>query len=88
MEDFNQTFDKISVKYDNVILIGDLNYNVLDEDKGTPLTTMCDIFDYTNLVKTATCQPSPTLYKPAIHLHVNFCLLSRDGNCQLQTDYL
>jgi hypothetical protein len=34
MEDFNKTFDKISVKYDNVILIGDLNYNVLDEDKG------------------------------------------------------
>ena len=28
MEDFNKTFDKISVKYDNVILIGDLNYNV------------------------------------------------------------
>jgi predicted MarR family transcription regulator len=56
MEDFNKTFDKISVKYDNVILIGDLNYNVLDEDKkGTPLTNMCDIFDYTNLVKTATC---------------------------------
>jgi uncharacterized protein (DUF927 family) len=24
----------------------------------------------------------------AIHRHVNFCLLSRDGNCQLQTDYL
>ena len=55
MEDFNKTFDKISVKYDIVILIGDLNYNVLDEDKGTPLTTMCDIFDYTNLEKTATC---------------------------------
>jgi hypothetical protein len=52
---FCKTFDKISVKYDNVILIGDLNYNVSDEDKGTPLTTMCDIFDYTNLVKTATC---------------------------------
>jgi hypothetical protein len=30
MEDFNITFDKISVKYDNVILIGDLNFNVLD----------------------------------------------------------
>ena len=29
MEDFNKTLDKISVKYDNVILIGDLNYNVL-----------------------------------------------------------
>jgi hypothetical protein len=30
---------------------------------------------------------SPTSYKPVIHLHVNFCLLSIDGNCQLQTDY-
>jgi hypothetical protein len=39
---FQTLSDKISVKYDNVILIGDLNYNVLDEDKGTPLTTMCD----------------------------------------------
>jgi hypothetical protein len=41
-----------------------LNYNVLDEDKGTPLTTMCDVFDYTNLVKTATCHTqnaNPTL---------------------------
>jgi hypothetical protein len=36
MEDFNKTFDKISAKYDNVILIDDLNYNVLDEDKSTP----------------------------------------------------
>ena len=55
MEDFNKTFDKISAKYDNVILIDDLNYNVLDEDKSTPLTTMCDIFDYTNLVTITTC---------------------------------
>jgi predicted nucleic-acid-binding Zn-ribbon protein len=64
MEDFNKTFDKISVKYDNVILIGDLNYNVLDVDKGTHLTSICDIFDYTNLVKTATCHTknaNPTL---------------------------
>jgi hypothetical protein len=41
-----------------------LNFNVLVEDKGTPLTTMCDIFDYTNLVKTATCHTknaNPTL---------------------------
>jgi hypothetical protein len=43
------------LQFENVILIGDLKFNVLVEDKGTPLTTMCDIFDYTNLVKTATC---------------------------------
>jgi hypothetical protein len=51
MEDLNKIFDNSSVKYDNVILNSDLNNNVLDEDKGTPLTTMCDIFDYTKLAK-------------------------------------
>jgi len=43
MEDFNKTFGTISVKDDNIILIGDLNYNVLDEDKGTPLTIIIQI---------------------------------------------
>ncbi|CAG2249282.1 unnamed protein product [Mytilus edulis] len=33
IEDFNKTFDKISEKYDNVIIIGDLNYNCLDAEK-------------------------------------------------------
>jgi hypothetical protein len=30
IEDLNKTFDKISTKYDNIIIIGDLNYNYLD----------------------------------------------------------
>jgi hypothetical protein len=41
MEDFIKTFDKISVKYDNVILIGDLNYNVLDETNLNCLLKYC-----------------------------------------------
>jgi hypothetical protein len=79
MEDFNKTFDKISVKYDNVILIGDLNYNVLDEDKGTPLTTMCDIFDYTNLVKQLQ-QSTPALMDEILtNRHVVIAIANFDG---------
>ena len=86
MEDFNKTFDKISVKYDNVILIGDLNYNVLDEDKGTPLTIMCDIFDYTNLVKTATCHTKnahPTLIDVILTNKPSYCQNITNFNCGL-----
>jgi hypothetical protein len=37
------------------MILGDLNYNCLDLDKCGPLITMCDVFDFSNLVKTATC---------------------------------
>lgn len=50
IDDFSKTFDRVSVKYDNVLVIGDLNYN-LEKDSCTPLKTMCDIFDFSNLVK-------------------------------------
>ena len=39
-----KTFDKISTKYDNIIIVGDLNYNYPDDGKCTPLKTMCDVF--------------------------------------------
>jgi hypothetical protein len=32
-----------------------LGYNYLNLDKCGPLITMCDVFDFSNLVKTATC---------------------------------
>jgi exonuclease III len=37
IEDFIKTFDNISTKYDNIIIIGDLNYNYLHDEKCTPL---------------------------------------------------
>jgi hypothetical protein len=37
------------------MFIGDLNYDMLVPDKSTPLQNVCDIFDLTNLVKSATC---------------------------------
>ena len=45
-EDFTKSFDKVSEKYDNVMILGDLNYNCLDLDKCGPLIIMCDVFDF------------------------------------------
>jgi exonuclease III len=58
--DFIQTFDQLSVKYDNILILGDLNYNMLlDNSKSTPSNNVCDIFDFSNLIK----KKSNMLYK-------------------------
>ena len=41
--------------FDNVILLGDLNFDMLSKEKSSPLTELCDIFDLKNLVREATC---------------------------------
>jgi hypothetical protein len=40
---FIDTFDKISTLYDNVLILGDINYDMLSEHKGAPLKNVCDI---------------------------------------------
>jgi hypothetical protein len=45
-KDFIDTFDKISTLYDNVLILGDINYDMLSEHKGAPLKNVCDIFDF------------------------------------------
>ena len=42
--DCSLTLDKISSKYDNYILLGDLNFDMLCEQKCSSLMNMCDIF--------------------------------------------
>ena len=49
-KDFIDTFDKISTLYDSILILGDINYDMLSEHKGAPLKTVCDIFDFVNLV--------------------------------------
>ena len=55
--DCSLTLDKISSKYDNYILLGDLNFDMLCEQKCSSLMNMCDIFDLKNLIK-----KKPTCY--------------------------
>lgn len=49
--DFIKTCDQITTKYDNFMLLGDMNYDMLVSEKSSALTNMCDIFDLHNLVK-------------------------------------
>ena len=54
-QDFVKSYDQMSVKYDNLLILGDLNYDLLSDQKSTPLTNVCDICDLENIVKCATC---------------------------------
>jgi hypothetical protein len=47
--------DKISTIFDNIMVLGDLNYDMLHLNKGKVLVELCDIFDLTNVIKTETC---------------------------------
>ena len=51
IEDFTNTVDKASLNYENVLVLGDLNYNMQDREKSSPLQSVCDMFDYSNLLK-------------------------------------
>ena len=50
-----KSLDKCSTLYDNHLLFGDLNYDLLSESKSKPLTDIMELFDYKNLIKGATC---------------------------------
>ena len=83
-----RTLIKHLTKYD-IFIIGDLNYNYLDDEKCAPLKTMCDVFDYTNIVKKATCFTKyalPTLIDVILTNKPNFCQNVSNFNCGL-SDY-
>ena len=48
--------------FENMILLGDLNFNMLVKEKSAPLTELCDIFDLTNMVTEPTCFPKKTAF--------------------------
>ena len=47
--------DKIATQFDNILILGDLNYDCMDKSKGSTLFDLCDIFDFRNLIKSPTC---------------------------------
>jgi len=49
--DFSQTVDKIISRYDKYILIGDLNFDMLNSNKSETLMDICDVVDLKNIVK-------------------------------------
>ena len=55
IDDFTAGVDRLHVHFDNVIVAGDLNYDFKIPQKYQPLQSVCDIFDFTNLITKPTC---------------------------------
>ena len=55
IDDFTAGVDRLHVHFDNVIVAGDLNYDFKIPQKCQPLQSVCDIFDFTNLITKPTC---------------------------------
>ena len=47
--DITLGLDKISEKY-NYIILGDLNFDMLEKSKGSKLENLCDVFDLSNMI--------------------------------------
>ena len=50
-----KVLDKCTTIADKLLVIGDLNYDMLDKSKSKPLTDLSDLFDFHCLVKLPTC---------------------------------
>ena len=52
---FTRDMDQISTKFENILIAGDINYDILDKTKGATLLDLCDIFDFSSIIRSATC---------------------------------
>ena len=73
-KDYTKTFDKTTTKYENFLILGDLNYDMLVNEKCTALKEVCDIFDLTNMVVDPTCFTSPSLNDVILTNKPNYCM--------------
>ena len=57
VDEFSTLLDKVFSLSDNVVVLGDLNFDMLEmtSKNPKPLSDICDIYDLTNLVKETTC---------------------------------
>ena len=53
--DLTKYLEKVFTNYENLICIGDLNYDLLTKEKSKPLTNICDNFNLYCMVKEPTC---------------------------------
>ena len=54
-EQFTKALDLAYTRYKKIIVVGDLNYNLNDQEKGKVLMDLCDVFNLHNLIKNPTC---------------------------------
>jgi hypothetical protein len=53
--DFTKNFDNCIVKYENSIVLDDLNFDLLSQSKCQSLHDICDILYLSQIVKEPTC---------------------------------
>ena len=71
-------------------MLGDLNYNMQDREQSSPLQSVYDIFDYSNIVKKETCftkNASPTLIDVILTNKLSNCQNTTNYNCELSDVY-
>ena len=56
-KELNKSLNNIARKYENVLLVGDLNIDILDKKKDLKnhLSDLCDTFSLSNLISEVTC---------------------------------
>ena len=53
--DITLGLDKISEKYDNYVVLGDLNFDMVEKSRGSRFNIVYDVFDLSNVIKGPTC---------------------------------
>ena len=51
----SNTLEKVKYQYDNYMILGDLNFDMLITNKSKQLVDICDLYDCCNLIKDPTC---------------------------------
>jgi hypothetical protein len=76
--------DKLCTKYDNIMVTGDLNFDMSHPEKGKPLVDFCDVFDLTNKITNATCfvkNCQPSLVDVVLTNKPTFCFNPFNFTC-------
>ena len=84
--DITKCLDKMFIHYENIICLGDLNYDLLKQDKCQPLINVCDNFDMDCIIKSPTCftkNQVPTLIDVIITNSKTFLCNTINFNCGL-----
>ena len=77
LEYVTKSLDKCFVSYENIIIFGDLNFDMLCAEKSQILNDICDIFNLSQLAKGSTCFKkgcNPSLVDVIITNKKNMCL--------------
>ena len=75
-KDNTKTFDKTTTKYENFLILGDLSYDMLVNEKCIALKEVCDIFDLSNMVV------DPTYFTKGASASLNDVILyTNNYNC-------